>query len=519
MNLTGEQIRAIETLDGNLQIIACAGSGKTQVVSARVVEILKRKQADGIKPENIVAFTFTDKAAAELKDRIATLVRREFGDVPGLAQMYVGTIHGFCLELLQTHLFEYLKYGVLNDVQTKLLIGKNSIKSGLKGVEVIAGPSRGQYLARTRRDVSVYLEALNVIREDTVSPKLIPPSLKIGLDCYTDLLDQHRYLDYSRIMVDAVAALFDNSSYSTSNLQKALGDRIKYLFVDEYQDVNPLQEALVSRLHQLGASVCVVGDDDQTIYQWRGSEIGNILNFASRYPDVQPVTLAENFRSSSGVVDSGRKIAENNNPNRLAKSMVSASHQTFERGDLLALTFDSSAAEAKWIAEKILALRGTPFLDEPDAESRGLSWSDCAILLRSVRKSGEEIVNVLKAEGIPYIIAGLANLFDTPEVQACVALCQYITGDVLAADVRDAWVNAELGLDDDDLNKGLAVLDRAKSWEEGERWAAYNIQRAYLDFLEAISLREERIPAPESSRERGLASTTGGKAKARNGLV
>src|SRR6185369_16793366 len=109
MILTGEQIRAIETLDGNLPIIACAGSGKTQVVSARVVEILKRKQVEGIHPENIVAFTFTDKAAAELKDRIAILVRREFGDVPGLAQMYVGTIHGFCLELLQTYLFKYPK--------------------------------------------------------------------------------------------------------------------------------------------------------------------------------------------------------------------------------------------------------------------------------------------------------------------------------------------------------------------------------------------------------------------------
>jgi DNA helicase-2/ATP-dependent DNA helicase PcrA len=155
MNLTREQTRAIETLDGNVQIIACAGSGKTQVVSARVVEILKRKQSEGIKSENIVAFTFTDKAAAELKDRIATLVRKEFGDVPGLAQMYVGTIHGFCLELLQTYLFEYLKYGVLSDVQTRLLIGKNSIKSRLKGVEVIAGPSKGQHLARTRRDVSV----------------------------------------------------------------------------------------------------------------------------------------------------------------------------------------------------------------------------------------------------------------------------------------------------------------------------------------------------------------------------
>lgn len=206
MNHTKDQIRAITTLDSNLQIIACAGSGKTQVVSARVVEILKRKRDEGIGPENIVAFTFTDKAAAELKDRIATLVKRELGDLPGMAQMYVGTIHGFCLELLQTYLFEYLKYGVLNDVQTKLLISRNSIKSGLNGVEIISGPATGQHLRRTQRDVSVYLETLNVIREDSVSPKQVPPSLTNGLDRYMDLLDQHRYLDYSRIMVDAVCS-------------------------------------------------------------------------------------------------------------------------------------------------------------------------------------------------------------------------------------------------------------------------------------------------------------------------
>jgi len=402
VNLTDDQRRAIQTLDGNLQIIACAGSGKTQVVSARVVEILKRNRDEGIKPENIVAFTFTDKAAAELKDRIATLARREFGDLPGMAEMYVGTIHGFCLEILQRYLFEYLKYGVLNDVQTKLLVGRNSNKSGLKGVEIISGPSTGQKLTRNRRDVSVYLEALNVLREDNVSHNQIPDGLKASRDLYTDLLDHHRYLDYSRIMVDAVAALYDSSDSRNRNLQEMIGERIKFLFVDEYQDVNPLQEALVWRLHELGSSLCVVGDDDQTIYQWRGSEIGNILNFTSRYTDVTSVTLAENFRSSPGVVDGGRKIAENNDPHRLPKKMVSASHQTFERGDLLALTFDTPALEAQWVAQKILALRGVPFLDEPDSEPRGLSWSDCAVLLRSVRQSGEEIVTALKSAGIPY---------------------------------------------------------------------------------------------------------------------
>jgi len=494
VNLTDDQKRAIETLSGNLQIIACAGSGKTQVVSARVVEILRRKQNEGIKPENVVAFTFTDKAAAELKDRIAILTRKEFGELPGMADMYVGTIHGFCLELLQRYLFEYLKFGVLNDVQTKLLVGRNSNKSGLKNVEIISGPSTGQHLTRNRRDVSVYLEALNVIREDNVSPGNLPDGLKEGLELYTNLLDRHRYLDYSRIMVDAVASLYDDSDLTNTRVQEQMRDRVKFLFVDEYQDVNPLQEALVMRLHRLGAHLCVVGDDDQTIYQWRGSEISNILNFAKRYPEVTPVTLAENFRSSPGVVETGRKIAERNDPNRLAKMMVSASHQNFQRGDLLAITFDSPTDEAQWIARKIIDLRGTPFLDERNGDPRGISWSDCAILLRSVRQSGEAIVNALKDLGIPYLIAGLANLFDTPEVEACVRLFEYITGHVDADDVRSAWSTADLGVNESDLDPGLAVLDKAKSWESGERWGSYNIQRAYLDFLEAIGLREERIP-------------------------
>src|SRR5439155_7264355 len=140
--------------------------------------ILRRRRPDGIKPESIVAFTFTDQAAAELKDRIAFLVQAEFGAVPGMADMYVGTIHGFCLELLQTYLFEYLKYAVLTDVQARLLVARNSRKSGLANVAIISGPSAGQTLTRSPRDVSVFLEALNVIREDRPDPNRIPPTLR-----------------------------------------------------------------------------------------------------------------------------------------------------------------------------------------------------------------------------------------------------------------------------------------------------------------------------------------------------
>src|SRR5207247_7423557 len=141
---------------------------------------------------------------------------------------------------------------------------------------------------------------------------------------------------------------------------------------------------------------------------------------------VLSIPPAENFGSSPGVVEAGRLISEKNNPNRLAKAMIVGSQRVFERGDLLALTFASPEAEGEWIARKILDLRGTAFEDDPGEAPRGLSWSDCAILLRSVRNSGDPVVQALDAAGIPYLITGLSNLFASAEVQACVVLFAYI---------------------------------------------------------------------------------------------
>ena len=501
MDLTPNQRKAIAYEGGNLQLIACAGSGKTEVVARRVVHLLT-PTGGGLAPRNIVAFTFTDKAAAELKDRIVTRCQEALGDVPGLAEMYVGTIHGYCLQLLQTHLFEFLKFSVLTEIQTRLLVSRNSVKSGLSGVEIISGPSAGQQLKRGPQDVKIFLEALNVIREDNVDFGAVPDGLKAGYDRYVDLLDQHGYLDYSRIMVEAIAALYDTQEPARIRLQETLATELKCLIVDEYQDVNPLQESLIRRLHELGARVCVVGDDDQTIYQWRGSEIRNILDFANRYPPADNITIAENFRSSSGVVDTARLIAQLNT-NRLEKAMLSGGHQHFERGDLLALSFPTPDQEATWIANRILALRGVPFVDEPGSPPRGLSWADCAVLLRSVRGNGDVITAAFRAAGIPYVIAGLSNLFDADEVQAAASLFRYIAGDIELAAVKASWLTARVGLTDAGLQAGFAVLDKAKSWEAGKRWGAYNIQRAYLDFLEVVGLREESVPPTSTGAARG----------------
>ena len=141
MNFTDAQQQAIDHLAGNLQLIACAGSGKTEVVARRVVSLLTPAGSGGAgcRPENIIAFTFTEKAASELKERIHERCRDAFGDVIGLAEMYVGTIHGFCLELLQAEVPEFLKYEVLNEVQQRLFVDRNSSKSGLTLSTTMAG--------------------------------------------------------------------------------------------------------------------------------------------------------------------------------------------------------------------------------------------------------------------------------------------------------------------------------------------------------------------------------------------
>jgi DNA helicase-2/ATP-dependent DNA helicase PcrA len=194
---TPRQTTAIRQIDRNLQIIACAGSGKTEVISARVAEILKRRGSLGLAPRNIVAFTFTDNAGAELKDRISRLVAAKLGKVSGLADMYVGTIHGYCLQLLQAYVFKFLKFAVLTDVQARLLVDRYSQQSGLTDLGL-------KRYAESR----LFLDVLEVMREaDIDSSRLQNHPVWAALDKYDRLLEASAYLDYTKMMSEAVKAL------------------------------------------------------------------------------------------------------------------------------------------------------------------------------------------------------------------------------------------------------------------------------------------------------------------------
>jgi len=487
MKLTESQRRAVEHDGRNLQLIACAGSGKTEVVARRVVHLLTPGTPGSLLPRNIIAFTFTDKAAAELKERIVTRTRQALGDIPGMAEMFVGTIHAFCLQLLKSESPKHLKFEVLNEVQQGLFVDRNSSRSGLTTSTDLNGAALKRY-----RDTAHYVTALSILREaERDEAQLDGCSLINGLAAYQSLLDDKSYLDYSAILEEAVTLVINDE-----DVRGRLAERVKYAIVDEYQDVNPVQEAIVWSLHELGARICVVGDDDQTIYQWRASDVENILTFDSRYPAVEQIPLEANFRSSEGVVETARAFIEQNRA-RLTKAMKPTGAQPYESGDIVALSFADPDAEARHIVETIQALRGAAFKE--DEIERGLSWSDMAVLLRSARANAEPITQALQAAGIPFVVTGMTNLFGTREAEAARQLFYFIADrpGVDAAALQVAWEAARLGIALTVLDRAIAGAAAAKAAltdPDQKRWGQYSIQRVFLAFLEQAGVREEVVP-------------------------
>jgi DNA helicase-2/ATP-dependent DNA helicase PcrA len=497
MQYTLDQHEAIRTIDQNLQILACAGAGKTQVIAARVVEMLKA----GGRPEELVAFTFTRRAAGELKNRIHRLCLDQLGSDQGLGAMFVNTIHSYCLHLLQSPpVYKYLKYQVLTEVQQRLLIDRYSVQSGLTQIPLLAGGKLERW-----KDSRLYQQLLSLLEEGQVDLSQVPEPVLEAVERYHALMHAQCAFDYTLVLSEAVRELRENQA-----LRAALADQVRYLIVDEYQDVNPLQEQLISELQRLGANLCVVGDDDQTIYQWRGSDVSNILTFAERYPGVKQIPLNANFRSSTGVVQAARRVIEKN-PERLPKQMQSTNAQPFARGDLLARHFRTPAEEAAWIAGKIQAMYGVVYQDWPGGESRGLSYADCAILLRSVRWDAGPILAALDVAGIPYTVAGMNGLFETPEIRACCALFYYLadfcppgTQPVIQERLIELLQAARLGLTSAQLDAGLALLEQRKALiGRQQRTKEIELQRLYQDLLTAFEVREETITRPTEGKRSG----------------
>jgi DNA helicase-2/ATP-dependent DNA helicase PcrA len=396
--LTDEQRRAINHLSGNLQIIACAGSGKTEVVSRRIAELIK----NGGKPKSIVAFTFTEKAAEELKARIREILDAECPEKADLGDMYVGTIHSFCFEMLKELEPRYRGYDVLDDPQRVAFISMplRYYQSHLRTL-----------LGNKFRVISKFLESYDIVRMEDIDTKAL--SNQDFAECcrrYSTFLDEERFLDFQAMIYNLVKLIESNES-----AKKALHRRIQHLVVDEYQDVDQLQEKLIKLISEGCESLCVVGDDDQCIYNWRGSTVENIINFARNYPEVTQVTISNNFRSTERIIDNARKFIQCNR-RRLTKEMKPRDNPVnlSEEDDLFYRHFGNEEEEFKFIINRIGALLGTDLKDKKGIPF-SLSYGDFAILTRT-RNEAAKIVPYLEQAGFKFVLDVGGEVFNRPEV-------------------------------------------------------------------------------------------------------
>ena len=458
--LTGKQVEAVKTIDENLEIIACAGAGKTGVVTRRVINILKSNPE--IKPENIVAFTFTEKAAVELKTRIYKYGKDELGNTLGFAHMYIGTIHGFCLKTLQDYVQMFQKFTVLDEIKTKLFVDRYSEKCGMS----LLGLKRF-------RETGLFISAVGLMNENSFAGIDWPDPLQTAMEMYRDAFYSKNYFDFSLIMKEAVSQIMQNDE-----LRTILKEKIKYVTVDEYQDINPIQETLINQLSALGSNLCIVGDDDQTIYQFRGSDSSNILTFKERYGIGDYIVLAENFRSTSAVVDIAKKVIANNT-DRLKKEMTASSklRYRYEEGDVVYDEFRNTSDEYHFIGQRIQELH-----------SAGVKYSEIAILLRK-RKFGSDLAKILDTYGIPYIIEGVNELFVTPECNAAKLIFDYLNGAVDRNTLFNAWKSVSYPINDKDLNTAINELSKQNPADK-VFYGDFVLQNIFHRFLETAFIRE-----------------------------
>ena len=373
MELTNAQQSAINHIDGHLQIIACAGSGKTEVISRRIANILQKKP--DVKPENIVAFTFTEKAAASLKVRI------ELALGASILGMYVGTIHGFCKKLLSEYVEKFADFNVLDEVKNHLFITRYADKCGMTALD----------LKPCILNNGLYLQCIDKLIDDYDNRDSWTDAQRNVLEQYTACLYEHKYIDFSLLLFEALRQMRENPSVQ-SYLQT-----VKYLVVDEYQDVNDLQEKLIRTIADYGANVCVVGDDDQTIYQFRGSNADNMISFPDRYPGVKLVRLEENFRCQESIVDVAANVIAHNE-RRLQKKMVSSAEKS--PCIVQAKGYPNTEAEFAAIAEKIVELH-----------SKGVPYTEIAVLVRK-GKFVPAIASALATKDIPYTADRAEDFFN-----------------------------------------------------------------------------------------------------------
>ena len=391
-NLNEAQKQAVLSLEGPLLIVAGAGSGKTRVLTSRIAHIIKNKKAF---PNQILAVTFTNKAAKEMQDRVSKILGSS-----AIGLSWLGTFHSICAKLLRKHAsaVNLNSNFTIVDTDDQIRLIKNICKAENIDIKQIS-PKYVIAIIDKWKNKGFYPSEVKINSKD-IYEKIILPVYKI----YQQKLVELNACDFGDLILHSVKILEKNE-----DIRNIYSKNFKYILVDEYQDTNFIQSRWLDLLAEKNKNICCVGDDDQSIYSWRGAEIKNFLEFDKIYENTKVIRLEQNYRSSRNILSVASSLISNNQ-NRVGKTLKS----TMDEGDLIKLNcFKNGKDEATGISDEIEQIK------------KKYSLNNIAILVRAIFQTREFEERFLKI-GLPYRILGGIKFYERAEIKDCVAYLRLI---------------------------------------------------------------------------------------------
>ncbi len=421
--LNPEQREAVQHTEGPLLVLAGAGSGKTRVITHRIAHLLDQ----GVVPENVLGVTFTNKAAAEMRERLAAMVG------PPAKAVTLSTFHALGLELLKQEARRSKRARPFTIFDTGDQLA--TLRQFTRQTRFGKGFDLGAVLGRISQWKNAFVEPGQTPDSedpyDELAALLYPR--------YVEQLRAYRALDFDDLICEPVRLLERSEA-----ARKRWADRFRYVLVDEYQDTNPAQFRLLVAIAGGHRNVCVVGDDDQSIYGWRGADVKNILRFADDFPGARVVYLMRNYRSVGRVLDAANQVIAEN-PERHPKAMKPVR----EDGTRVHLVIHPEGeAEARWVGQRLREL----------VDKRGRRYRDIAVLYRS-NTQARDLETELRMAKVPYRVLGGTAFYDRREVKDLLAYLKLTLNPRDELSLRRVINNPPRGI-------GTRTVEKLSQWAE-----------------------------------------------------
>ena len=463
--LNKEQFEAVTHVDGPLLVIAGAGSGKTRVLTHRIAYLIAEC---GVKPWNIIAITFTNKAAKEMKSRIESIV----GDIA--SDIWIGTFHSMCVRILRREIEKigYTRDFVIYDTSDTKVVIKECIKELNLNDKIYSDKYLLSEISKAKNDLMDTERYTNLYMGDYRLSKVAE-----AYDLYQKKLKKNNALDFDDIINHTIKIFQENS-----DVLEYYQNKFRYVLVDEYQDTNKAQDLLIMLLSKVHHNLFVVGDDQQSIYKFRGADIKNILNFDKNFKETRVIKLEQNYRSTKNILNIANQVIKNNSGN-VEKNLWTNND---EGNKPYLYQSDNEYDEANYVVSQINRIKREEYAN----------YSDFAILYRTNAQS-RAFEDVFMREAIPYRVIGGQKFYERKEIKDIIAYLRVINNSsddvsfkrIINEPKRGIGKTSLDALEDYARMSGMTMFQVAK---DADKYISTRANAAFMEFgkmIEAIAAK------------------------------